>query len=211
MRAWTWPLVLTLIACTGGGSDPSTHSADTGDPQSQQPNGGNTTPHSGDNGLEVPPDRDPDYVIEGDLAEGVVLDDLSWAQSNFCWPGTQNVNFNGAHVLYEYAGDIGPGMLPALTDVFLRVAPDAEVDVSLYYALRSGTSLPPQLFAMDCDAMADWTTQDNPGQAERICMPMHPGEDMNLLVGVAGAHGATSGGFTLQVWDIHPGDTCSQP
>lgn len=149
----------------------------------------------GDNGDEAPA-RAADEVIDGDLSEGEVLSDLDWAEALFCWPGNENMNFDGAHVFYERTQDPN-------RDFFLRADPDSGVDVSVYYIQRTAgdASLPPDTSsAFDCDAMYDWESDSNPGTAE-VIQVVGTNSEFSLLIGVAGAGGATSGAYTLEIWD----------
>jgi len=148
----------------------------------------------GDNGDETP-SGDPTETLEGNLDEGEVVD-LDWAHSLYCWPQTQDAKFDGAHVFYERAQ-------AADRDFTMRVKPAATLDVSIYYVQRSegDTNLPPDIVsASDCDATYEFEEDTNPGQAEVVAAS---GSDnaYALLIGVAGANGAESGAFTLEIWD----------
>ena len=177
--------LFALAACTGADTD--------GDGNPDWSIGGG----NGDNiptNVEIPA-GDPDHVITGDLSEGSVID-IGFAESNYCWPATEDVNFNGSHVFYEFTQD-------STTDLLFRVEPDNGVDVSIYYIQSDGGfQTPPEVASpWECDARYDATNDNNPGQAEVLNATRY--NPYNVTVGVAGANGATSGGYTLQVWEVY--------
>jgi len=84
--------------------------------------------------------------------------------------GTRVPELRRAHVLYERTQG-------ANRDFTVRVDPDSGVDVSLYYLQRSAgnTSMPPDVACesvFDCDAMADYEDDANPGSRG----PLHRGQ-----------------------------------
>ena len=147
------------------------------------------------NGDDVP-DRAADDTYSGDLSEGATME-LSWASQAdvACWAGSEDVNFSGSHVIYEFA--------QGADEVFYaRVTPDsADLDLSLW-AIQTGTTsdaTPPDLpSAVSCDSSYDAQGDSNPGASEAILLT--PYNDYRVLVGVAGAGGAASGAFTLEIW-----------
>ena len=144
---------------------------------------------------EIVPERDPDESWDGDLSDGTVID-INWASSGGfgCWAGTEDVNFDGAHVIYERAQ-------PEDVDAWVRVIPDSSVDVSLYalQAGTSGTELPPELnSAVSCETSADRETDSNPGVSEAIKITGY--NPYRLIIGVAGANEAIAGAFTVELW-----------
>lgn len=138
------------------------------------------------------PSRDADETLTADLSDGTSVDP-SFGEHAYCWPATQNTEFNGAHVWIERAQGVD-------RDIYARVTPDDGVDVSLWYAERTGTTEPPNLDSnntFDCDA----AYARGAGGVEIVRAPAPAVSAMNLLIGVAGANGATSGGYTLEIWD----------
>lgn len=150
---------------------------------------------SGDNtvGGATVPNTAPTRTIAGDLADGSAMD-LSWAAPSYCWPATENVNFTGNHVVEAF-------QQPRGIDVYLRLVPDSGVDVSLY-AIQDGTQqTPPNVTSpFECAAMYDQSSDSNPGQPEVLYLANYI--DFWMTVGVAGANGATSGGYELQIWEV---------
>jgi len=165
---------------------------------------------SGDSGDATPPDCSenngdwPVHVcpitdgspISADLASGRVLEHLEWADESdvACFPGTENTNFEGAHLLYWIDQ-------PESTTLTATASPDSGVDVSVYI-LQMGTTLfqvPPDVSSVvSCEAGFDQTGDSNPGEAETTSV-IATTNPYNVLIGVAGAAGVESGGFTLSV------------
>ena len=140
------------------------------------------------------PTADPTSSWTDDLASGAPVD-LDWADQSTvaCWPGTEDMNFNGNHVFFE----ITQG---ADEDLYLRVTPAAGVDVSLYAMEFEGSvQTPPDVSdCLSCEASADWTDDANPGDTEEVYLSGYNAYE--VLIGVAGANHAGSGGFTLDLW-----------
>lgn len=185
---------LLALGCTEGGlfdpdrSDPD----DTNNPDTN--NGDFDPPSNSDNKLahiELPT-RAPDLVVRSNLSEGGTLA-LRWAEQNYCWPATENVNFNGNHVFFEESQARG-------TDLYIRAAPADGVDVSLYAIQSAGDfQTPPEVSSVwECDAMYDQQGDRNPGVAEVLYMANF--NPFSVTIGVAGANNATSGAFELQIW-----------
>ena len=135
-----------------------------------------------------------DETLSGNLSSGDVID-IGWADDNplFCWVETENINFDGAHVFFEVDKQ-------GSDDVFVRATPDDDVDVSLYTLEFYGdVETPPDITdATRCEAAFDASGDSNPGGEETIELQGYG--DRTLLVGVAGANGATSGAFEVDVW-----------
>jgi|GEM_PF-4708210 len=149
------------------------------------------------NGEEMP-DRESDDSWTGNLSDGSVID-LDWATSGgfACYPGTETTNFTGAHVFVNDALSANVG------DFFARVNPsDPTVDVSLY-VLKLGvdtTEFPPDLpSAVACDTSFDRENNGNPGVSE-AAVAQGGSNPYRIVVGVAGANDATSGGYEVEVW-----------
>ncbi len=141
------------------------------------------------------PDRAPDKVIDGDLSKGKAIS-LSWAQGSGtgCWTATEDINWNGNHV--HHVDLYGPKM-----DLVFRVTPAPDVDVSLY-ALRVGEkdkNLPPEISRASCSVSYDKVKDKNPGVSEAVAM--RAPNRYRVIIGVAGANGAKSGKYKLEVWD----------
>ncbi len=142
------------------------------------------------------PEGEPTLTWDDDLASGAPLD-LDWADlsSVACWPGTEDSNFDGAHVLFQ-------GSQGADRDLYVRVTPEPGLDVSLY-AMQFGGDIqaPPDVSScVTCEASADWIDDSNPGVEEEVYLSGF--DPYEVLIGVAGAGGAVTGGFGLELWDV---------
>jgi len=139
--------------------------------------------------------------VKGNLKDGVIINDLSWAStsSNACWPGTQNTKFNGNHVLYTTE-------LPANSTMTVTVIPDDKNANFSLYAYQVGTtnnSLPPNLAScVTCEAEHKWDypkrgkTQDH---TRTVTDLTSLGSSYKIVIGVVGAEGLKTGGYTLKV------------
>lgn len=130
----------------------------------------------------------------GNLTSGGVID-LAWAanSSMACWPATENVNFNGNHVLYKIN-------IPKQSEMTIKVAPSSQsLDLSLYaYTQAVGkTTVPPGVSsAVSCEAGYDQRTDNNPGVTESVKL-IATTNSYDVIIGVAGANNTKSGAFTL--------------
>jgi hypothetical protein len=136
-------------------------------------------------------------TAKGKLDGGATID-LAWAanSSMACWPATENVNFDGKHVLYRTS-------LPSYTDMVVTATPsDPKLDLSVYaYMVADGDtkSVPPTVpSATTCEAGYDQKTDHNPGVAEtaKLTSTTHA---YTVYVGVAGAGGQGAGAYDLKV------------
>ena len=176
MRTWMAAVAtMGVMACTDGGSI--------------GPGGGNGQV----SGLTLPA-RDPDEVLTGDLSTGA-SQDLGFADNveYTCFPSTENVNFDGNHVFFTVAG------AEMLT---IAVNPDAGVDTSVYAMGFSG-DVPATPDATEpstnCEAGYDQDGDSNAGKPDALELFLS-NTTWQVMVGVAGANGATSGAFEVQIW-----------
>lgn len=140
-------------------------------------------------------------VVQGDLAKGSPMEDLSWAwnSANACFPGTQAAKFKGNHVFFAVK------MAPR-SEMFISVTPaDTNADLSIY-AYRLGANeyylVPDLKSCITCEADHKW---DRPWKgkvqtSERHVSFQNPGtETYNILIGVSGPAAATSGTFSIKI------------
>jgi hypothetical protein len=142
----------------------------------------------------------------GNIKDGKILSSLRWAeQSNVaCFPGTRFEMFNGNHVFYRIT-------LPAASAMKVTVTPKDNAQISLY-ALRQGTftidqAVPPNVKSViSCEAsypiyanLPGGRTVKNKDDGTRKIEYISVGSAYSILIGVAGAKGATDGEFTLKV------------
>lgn len=181
MRALISVSVL-MLGCTGGTS------TDTG-PQAEY---SSVNPYNIDR-----PATDPGYIWEDRLESGAPID-LGFAEEIYCFPATENENFNGSHVLTDFTQY-------ARTDVTILVTPESGVDLSLY-VIQTGIgneSWPPNISGGGgtiCEVSYDQVSDNNPGSPEGLTIPGWE-NDYRLIIGVAGAQGERSGAFKVEFWE----------
>ena len=137
-------------------------------------------------------------TVSGNLSEGEVLSDLSWAWSsqNACFVAPQQHKFSGRHVLYQT-------QLPARAEMTIRVIPDdPKANFSLYAYSGNGSYIVPNLpRCVSCEADYKWDyqyrgkTQDH----SRAVSLRAVGNPYIVTIGVAGAEGLSIGSYTLEV------------
>jgi hypothetical protein len=129
-----------------------------------------------------------------DLSSGSAID-LDWADESdvACFPGTENLNFDGNHVFFWFAQ-------PENSIVTVTATPESGVDSSVYVIQSANRyEVPPNVVsAVACESGYDAQTDDNPGQADSAAVTATT-NPYDILIGVAGAGGTTSGRVTLSV------------
>ncbi|TXH30248.1 MAG: hypothetical protein E6Q96_01970 [Cyclobacteriaceae bacterium] len=149
----------------------------------------------------IEPVANGEVLYKGDLSQGQPLADLSWAWSsaNACFPETQKQKFTGNHVFFS-------GIIPKYSEMTVTVIPDdANADFSVY-AYEIGATrndLVPNLSScIRCEADHKWDrpkagkTQDHTRTVTDLVAINTP---YKVIIGVTGANGLASGGFTLKV------------
>ncbi len=147
-------------------------------------------------------DAKPNQMTEfkGDLTDGKVIDDLSWADrsSTACFPGTQFKKFRGNHVLHGFK-------IPPYSELTVTLIPhNKRANFSLYGYQVGTTQYPvvPNLSScVSCEADYKWDrprrgkTQDHT-RSIRFNSIKNP---YNIFIGVAGADGLKKGTYTLKI------------
>ncbi len=143
--------------------------------------------------------------VTGSIAGGHKIP-LRWAESSqvACFPGTRFEMFNGNHVLYRVT-------MPAATSMKIELKPKDGAALSLY-ALRQGArpqdqAIPPNVQrAISCEAsypiyanLGGGRTVSNKDDGNRKVEFISVGSPYSILIGVAGAKGATAGDYDLVV------------
>lgn len=140
-------------------------------------------------------------VVQGDLAKGAKMEDLSWAwnSANACFPGTQSSKFKGNHVFFALT-------MPTQCEMKISVTPtDPNGDLSIYAYRISAAEyylVPnlPSCITCEADHLWDGKWKNRVQTSERKVSMQNPGKEMyNILIGVSGPAAAASGTFTLKV------------
>lgn len=140
--------------------------------------------------------------VTGDLSEGAIMEDISWAWSsqNACFPETRVDRFTGSHVLYSCD-------LPKYTEYEITVIPEDENANFSIYAYEVGqvdesNTVPNLSRCIRCEADFKWAykrrgkTQDHTRTVKDILAINNP---YQVVIGVVGAEGLTSGAYTLRI------------
>ncbi|MDT0556083.1 hypothetical protein [Patiriisocius hiemis] len=152
--------------------------------------------------FKIEPEKNGTVSYSGNLSDGVVLDNLSWAWSsqNACFPETQRKKFTGSHVFFE-------GIIPTYSEMEVTVVPkDPKANFSIY-AYQTGTNnedLTPNLArCIRCEAdhkrernRVGRATQDHTRTVTNLVAINRP---YRVVIVVVGAEGLTEGDFTLNV------------
>lgn len=141
-------------------------------------------------------------TVKGNLADGAVMKDLSWAWNSAvaCFPQTQVRKFTGNHVLYAMD-------LPSFSEMEILLEPDDEGANFSIYAYEVGTiaannTVPNLNSCIRCEAEHKWDykkrgqTQDHTRRIKDILAINNP---YQVIIGVVGAEDLQSGGFTLHL------------
>jgi hypothetical protein len=149
----------------------------------------------------IEPVANGEVSYKGDLSQGQPLADLSWAWSsaNACFPETQKQKFTGNHVFFS-------GIIPKHSEMTVTVIPDDATANFSVYAYEMGVTrddLVPNLSScIRCEADHKWDrpvrgkTQDHTRTVTDLVAINTP---YKVIIGVTGANGLASGGFTLKV------------
>lgn len=147
--------------------------------------------------------------IVGNISDGQKIS-LRWAESSqvACFPGTRFEMFDGNHVFYRVT-------LPAASSMIVTVTPKNNANISLY-ALRQGSrptdqTVPPNVrSAISCEAsypiyanLPGGRIVKNKDNGTRRIEYISVNSPYSILIGVAGAKGASDGGFKLNI-EIKP-------
>lgn len=147
-------------------------------------------------------DAEPNTItyLSGNLLQGEPMSSLRWASrsSTACFPGTQNDKFNGNHVLFATK-------IPPHSTMFIDLIPDNKNANMSIYAYQTGSnnySIPPGLTScLSCEAEHKWDypkrgkTQDHTRSVELNAI----NNGYNVVIGIAGADGLSSGSFKVKV------------
>ncbi len=139
-------------------------------------------------------------IYDGDLAEGVVIKDLSWASRSTvaCFPATQNHKFTGNHIIYITE-------IPPHSIMEIKLIPDDKnANMSLWayeIGVNSDAMVPNLTSCVTCEADYKWDypkrgkTQDHTRSVKLNAI----NNPYKVVIGVAGADGLKKGKFKLQI------------
>ncbi len=137
---------------------------------------------------------------EGNLKEGVVIHDLTWASKSSvaCFPATQNHKFTGNQLIYTTD-------LPAHSEMKITLIPDDKSkNMSLYaYVVTSDKNamIPNLTSCVTCEADYKWDYKKY-GKTQNHTRSVHlnsVNSPYKVIIGVAGADGLADGKFTLRI------------
>ena len=150
----------------------------------------------------IEPVPNQEVAYSGNLAEGTVIDDLSWAwnSSVACFPETQKSKFTGKHLFFT-------GIIPKYSEMTVTVIPkDPSQNFSVYaYEIGANkTDLVPNLAScIRCEAdhfrerdFVGKPPQDHTRSVSNLVAINRP---YRVVIGVTGADGLSEGEFTLQI------------
>lgn len=141
--------------------------------------------------------------VSGNLKSGKKIP-LEWAEKSSvaCFPGTRFEQFTGNHVFYRVT-------LPAKKKIDIKLTPTDKSKVINLYALRQGvgkTAVPPNVTsAISAEARYPIYAKrggkiiKNADDGIRKIDFISVGKPYSILIGVAGAKGATEGEYKLSV------------
>jgi len=150
--------------------------------------------------IEPAPNQEVAYT--GNLSEGTVLEDLSWAWSSSiaCFPETQKRKFTGKHLFFT-------GIIPKYSEMTVTVIPNDPSQNFSVYAYEVGVDnydLVPYLErCIRCEAdhkrernFVGRAPQDHTRTVGNLVAINRP---YRVVIGVTGADGLDQGDFTLKI------------
>ncbi|NND61862.1 MAG: hypothetical protein HKN48_01580 [Flavobacteriaceae bacterium] len=150
----------------------------------------------------IEPIPNKDVAYSGNISEGIILNDLSWAwnSSNACFPATQKQKFTGKHLFFT-------GIIPKYSEMTVTVIPtDPTKNFSVYayeIGVNSNKLVPDLPSCIRCEAdhkreraFRGKEPQDHKRTVSNLVAINTP---YRVVIGVTGADGLEEGDFTLVV------------
>ncbi|MBK7289201.1 MAG: hypothetical protein KBF82_07500 [Chitinophagaceae bacterium] len=140
-------------------------------------------------------------IVKGNLADGEIMEDLSWAanSSNACFVSFQNPKFRGNHVFFATT-------IFSRTELIISVKPTNDTANLSIYAYMQGadnyTMVPNLPSCITCEADYKWDRKwkGKTQFSERYVKFSNPtGRTYNILIGVSSPAGITEGEFELKI------------
>ena len=153
------------------------------------------------NVTQLDPKGSDSITVSGNLANGTLMKDLSWAwnSSNACFPGTVVEKFSGNHLLYAVT-------IPPRSIMVITVNPvETDGNFSLYGYMIGKTEFKvvpnlPQCITCEADHKWDRPIKGKIATTERKIQFQNPTMNTyNIVIGVAGPKDITTGQFNLKV------------
>ncbi len=136
-------------------------------------------------------------TIEGNLKDGVLLSDLSWAwgEENNCFSQSEKLYFNGNHVLFSTN-------LPPFSQMQIKITPKNKIsNLSIYAYLihPENSSIVPNVH--ECiECKTDFGDEDIENEYFRkIVYQEKSKEPYRVILGIVGAKGLEKGEFILEI------------
>ncbi|MEO1267125.1 MAG: hypothetical protein AAFX99_03440 [Myxococcota bacterium] len=130
--------------------------------------------------------------VSGDLAEGACTH-LEFAQELFCFPATQNDDFEGNHLFFALDEPQPPN---SIVDITVTPAPGVQLNLYGYQLGADRVGIPPlPCGGISCEA----ANTASPGQPETLTFQNPTGNAYNLFFAVAGPAEVLEGAFTVDV------------
>ena len=159
--------------------------------------GGQTTPKKKQEAIpryQLPAVTSKTQYFEGNLKDGVLMHELSWAwnSQNACFVAPRKNNFTGHHMLYL-------ATIPANSEIDIELQPKAEANMSLYaYSLSGEYQFVPDLpRCISCEASSRSPYYEDDGKRK---VSLRAGQrPLKVVIGVAGADQLSEGAFLLGI------------
>ncbi|MFC7358509.1 hypothetical protein ACFQO1_12480 [Jejudonia soesokkakensis] len=143
-----------------------------------------------------------EIAYEGNLNEGIFLDDLSWAwnSSVACFPATQKNKFTGKHVFFS-------GIIPKYSEMEVTVIPtDPSLNLSIYayeVGVNNDAMVPNLSSCIRCEAdhkqERNFVGKEPQDHTRKVTNLVTINRPYKVVIGVTGADGLEEADFTLVV------------
>ena len=150
----------------------------------------------------IEPVPNDEVAYSGDLSEGIILDDLSWAwdSSNACFPETQRSKFTGKHLFFT-------GIIPKYSEMTVTVVPnDPTANFSIYayeIGVNNNALVPNLSGCIRCEAdhkhERNFVGKEPQNHTRTVSNLVAINRPYRVVIGVTGADGLEKGEFTLIV------------
>ena len=137
-----------------------------------------------------------DQTLKGNLSDGEVIDDLSWAWSSnmACFVETVKNQYKGNHVFYKIE-------IPVNSTIMIKMTPtNSSSEIALYgYSKAAGDeTLPPDVSSsVSCEASPSNSNGAKTGEQEISFNAIN--NPYAVIFAAAGADGLTSGEFEIEI------------